>query len=396
MFRFDTFKKPNANEPAKGQTDPLSSSPSPPTNFLQRIASSDTITRSPFIKKPANMTKSASTSSSVSSSTSSKANTTSFSIPMPTNSWGMLALSRLQDTQESELDDIVELLLNKDKAMLLLPVSTPSHPSAMVDRDFIMDHVIVYNDQHNANQVISLGGVRGIFQKDQFIALGLLPSEGEISRFMNDATTKKSLFDTFSLDPSSITPDHPKYNILASHVQLPLRDDRLITVMLIQKPLSRKDVVEWIEARAKNIKDIGSPLVDACSAKVDQFIKGYKKNPPRTTDLSSNRVLDFLDDLRDSDIHDDIERLDTIETYICHQLYDQLFTNPEGDEAMQDEALESRIAALNLLDLNLQHLGVTIESEQDNEHLNHIVKEAGTQLQQLNTIMGAKTSWKRW
>ncbi|KAL9554386.1 hypothetical protein MBANPS3_002831 [Mucor bainieri] len=391
MFRFDSFKKPNTNEPAKSQTDPLSSSPSPPTNFLQRIASSDTITRSPLIKRPSNIAKSVSTSSSASSSTSNKMNTTtSFSIPMPTNSWGMLALSRLQDTHDNELDDIVELLLNKDKAMLLLPVSTPSHPSAMVDRDFIMDHVIVYNDQRNTNQVISLGGVRGVFQKDQFIALGLLPSEGEISRFMSDVTTKKSLFDTFSLDPSSITPDHPKYNILASHVQLPLRDDKLITVMLIQKPLSRKDVVEWTEARAKNIKDIGSPLVDACSAKVDQFIKDYRKSPPRTTDLSSNRVLDFLDDLRDSDIHDDMDRLDTIETYICNQLYDQLFTNPEGDEAMQDEALESRIAALNLLDLNLQHLGVTIESEQDNEHLNHIVKEAGTQLQQLNTIMGAK------
>lgn len=274
--------------------------------------------------------------------------------------------------------------------MLLLPVSTPSHPSAMVDRDFIMDHVIVYNDQHNTNQIISLGGVRGIFQKDQFIALGLLPSQGEISRLMTDSTTKKSLFDTFSLDPSSITPDHPKYNILASHVQLPLRDDKLITVMLIQKPLSRKDVIEWTEAKAKNIKDIGSPLVDSCSAKVDQFIKNYKKNPPRTTDLSSTKILDFLDDLRDSDIQDDTERLDTIETYICNQLYDQLFTNPDGDEAMQDEALESRIAALNLLDLNLQHLGVTMENEQDNEHMTQIVKEAGAQLQQLNTIMGAK------
>ncbi|KAL0141151.1 hypothetical protein V8B55DRAFT_1513652 [Mucor lusitanicus] len=392
MFRFDSFKKPNANEPAKSQTDPLSSSPSPPTNFLQRIASSDAISRSSLSKRPSNMVKSASTSPSVSSSTSnSKTSTTSFSIPMPTNSWGMLALSRLQDTQDNELDDIVELLLNKDKAMLLLPVSTPSHPSAIVDRDFIMDHVIVYNDQQDANQVISLGGVRGVFQKDQFIALGLVPSEGgEISRFMNDTASKKLLFDTFSLDPSSITPDHPKYNILASHVQLPLRDDSLITVMLIQKPLSRKDVVEWTEARAKNMRNIGSPLVDACSAKVEQFIRDYKKNPPRTTDLSSNRVLDFLDELRDSEIHDDMDRLDTIETYICNQLYDQLFTNPEGDEAMQDEALESRIAALNLLDLNLQHLGVTVESEQDTEHLNHIVKEAGTQLQQLNTIMGAK------
>lgn len=84
------------------------------------------------------------------------------------------------------------------------------------------------------------------------------------------------------------------------------------------------------------------------------------------------------------------ERLDVIETYLCNQLYDQLFTNPDGDEAMQDEALESRIAALNLLDLDLSHLGVLLEDPVDIENMNQIVRLAGTQLQQLNTIMGAK------
>jgi hypothetical protein len=57
---------------------------------------------------------------------------------------------------------------------------------------------------------------------------------------------------------------------------------------------------------------------------------------------------------------------------------------------MQDEALESRIAALNLLDLNLHHLGVTLTDQKDSESINATVKEAGTQLQQLNSIMGAK------
>lgn len=72
------------------------------------------------------------------------------------------------------------------------------------------------------------------------------------------------------MDPSSITPDHPKYNILASHVQVPLRNDKLITVMLIQRPLSKKDVIEWMETKAKNIKSIRSPLQDASSPKVDE------------------------------------------------------------------------------------------------------------------------------
>lgn len=123
-----------------------------------------------------------------------------------------------------------------------------------------------------------------------------------------------------------------------------------------------------------------------------RFIKNFKKNPPKTTDLSSKKLTVFLDDLRDTmpGTHEATERLDTIETYICTQLYDTLFTNPEGDEAMQDEALESRIAALNLLDLDLKHLGVSVENAQDKTELDKIVKEAGSQLQQLNSIMGAK------
>ncbi|KAI9260274.1 hypothetical protein EDC94DRAFT_136610 [Helicostylum pulchrum] len=238
MFRFDSFKKHNTAE----------NNNEPPT-FLQRIASADSIL---------GVTKQRS---------SSNVSTTSFSIPMPTNSWGMLALTKLQNEQDGELDDIVDLLLTRDKAILLLPVSTPSHPSTIIDREFIMDHVVVYKDkQRDSNQVISLSGIRGLFQKDQFIALGIFPFE--ISSLMTEEP-KKSVFDSFNLDPSSITPDHPKYNILASHVQLPLRNDKLITVMLIQRPLSKKEVSEWIDTKAKNVKSIDS-TPDACSSKADE------------------------------------------------------------------------------------------------------------------------------
>ena len=122
---------------------------------------------------------------------------------------------------------------------------------------------------------------------------------------------------------------------------------------------------------------------------IHRFIKQFKRTPPRTTEAASHKILDFLDDLKDQDVTDK-ERLDLIETYVCNQLYDRLFANPDGDEAMQDEALESRIAALNLLDLDLNHLGVLLQDPADIENMNDIVKQAGTQLQQLNTIMGAK------
>lgn len=100
MFRFDSFKKTTVNN----TDDPLNHDST--QTFLQRITSSDTI----LGKQRPTLSKSTSTASMA----------TSFSIPMPTNSWGMLALARLQDEQDGELDDVVDLLLNKDKVLISL------------------------------------------------------------------------------------------------------------------------------------------------------------------------------------------------------------------------------------------------------------------------------------
>ncbi|KAI7858933.1 hypothetical protein BDC45DRAFT_286847 [Circinella umbellata] len=239
-----------------------------------------------------------------------------------------------------------------------------------------------------------------IFQSDQFITVGLLPSEREVSSIMTGSPAKKSLFDTFSLDPGSIDTDCPKYNILASHVQLPLRDDKSITVMLIQKPISKAEASEWAESQKKNQDNNKEQLAGSLDIKrlsntvgtnsrVNEFIKTFRKRPPRNLDLASGALLDLLDVFIDEDNMDD-EQIDDIESYICYELYDCLFTTPGGDESLQDEALESRIAALNLLDLNMEHLGVIVEDESEIEDIEAVVKEAGLQLQQLNSILDAK------
>lgn len=67
-----------------------------------------------------------------------------------------------------------------------------------------------------------------------------------------------------------------------------------------------------------------------------------------------------------------------------------MFPTAGSDEALADEALESRIAALNLLDLDLKHLGVIVEDQEEVDEINQVVKTAGTQLQQLNSMASAK------
>lgn len=67
-----------------------------------------------------------------------------------------------------------------------------------------------------------------------------------------------------------------------------------------------------------------------------------------------------------------------------------LFTSPNGDDILHDEALESRIAALNLLDLDLAHLGVIVDEGDDIAEIDEAVKNAGHQLQKLESSHAAR------
>ncbi|KAF9244216.1 hypothetical protein BU15DRAFT_86138 [Melanogaster broomeanus] len=75
--------------------------------------------------------------------------------------------------------------------------------------------------------------------------------------------------------------------------------------------------------------------------------------------------------------------LETIETILCTIFYDRLFVPSTSDDASHDEALSSRIAALNMLDLGLEHLDVDV-GDVDREELDAVVQACGATLAQLN------------
>jgi hypothetical protein len=70
-------------------------------------------------------------------------------------------------------------------------------------------------------------------------------------------------FDSFNLDPMSITSDHPSINILASHVDVTIANDQTITVMLIQKPVSRQEIQDWSEAKESGLIVTSPELVSS-------------------------------------------------------------------------------------------------------------------------------------
>ncbi|KZS94535.1 hypothetical protein SISNIDRAFT_453467 [Sistotremastrum niveocremeum HHB9708] len=73
--------------------------------------------------------------------------------------------------------------------------------------------------------------------------------------------------------------------------------------------------------------------------------------------------------------------LQNVESIICTFFYDRLFRPFNSDDAQHDEALASRIAALNLLDLGLEHLG--IDADGSAVEVGEVVKKCGKALSNL-------------
>ncbi|KAG8863622.1 hypothetical protein FRC20_010664 [Serendipita sp. 405] len=75
------------------------------------------------------------------------------------------------------------------------------------------------------------------------------------------------------------------------------------------------------------------------------------------------------------------QMVERVERAVCALFYDQLFRRKPSDDASHDEALSSRIAALNMLDLGLEHLGIDIGKAGNG--LQAVVTSVGQALQRL-------------
>ncbi|KAJ7768683.1 hypothetical protein DFH07DRAFT_902521 [Mycena maculata] len=77
-----------------------------------------------------------------------------------------------------------------------------------------------------------------------------------------------------------------------------------------------------------------------------------------------------------------LEVLGCVERAICVLFFDRLFSPPSSDDSSHDQALSSRVAALNMLDLDLEHLGVDVPPEAE-EGLARVIKACGQVLSSL-------------
>ncbi|KAF8159896.1 hypothetical protein B0H34DRAFT_705261 [Crassisporium funariophilum] len=164
-----------------------------------------------------------------------------------------------------------------------------------------------------------------------------------------------------------------------------------------------------------------SPLKKRLGADKDSNINGYLVNPiEEMPEDAAERLQDFYlcleQDMRvggtpfiskrrekdaESDVEDEKERekrehermesetrvrdvMEAVERTITSLFYDRLFMQPTTDDASHDEALSSRVAALNMLDLGLGHLGIEVGEAVNEYEMDLVVKACGQMLSQLD------------
>ncbi|KAF9107253.1 hypothetical protein BGX27_008805 [Mortierella sp. AM989] len=143
---------------------------------------------------------------------------------------------------------------------------------------------------------------------------------------------------------------------------------------------------------------------DSVLRDLESFVVKLKKSPISSTDRYANEFQRKYDDVRhrfevygnasglkhrwsDQDL-DEVQHW--VEAWLCREMYNTIFPNsPQGINSrdyLQDEQLQAKIAALNFMDLTLEHLGFVLEHPEDVEHIAQVVREGGLEMQKLALV----------
>ncbi|KAI3484323.1 hypothetical protein L1887_52636 [Cichorium endivia] len=157
---------------------------------------------------------------------------------------------------------------------------------------------------------------------------------------------------------------------------------RTISVWVVDHLVRRSAVMRTIrktlEAR------IRTRLAAAGGGRIDRPSGGELcGDVPSSRAHARRRTSSVRDQLHAQDAATAEGQLEAVETVLCEEVYDRIFRPVASRDGYHDDALASRIAALNVLGLSLRHLGLDDPALADD--LERIVKQCGEELQRLDS-----------
>ncbi|KAG0341365.1 hypothetical protein BG004_006047 [Podila humilis] len=361
---------------------------------------------------------------------------------------GTTAYAMLKRIQEHpiELADIIRLLVTK-KAILALPTCASSTDEQSPERSFFEDHVIIPESNHGESLFVTLSGVKGVLRPgSSSISIIGMASGKDFSTIATDASgpVKRSFFDNISkgddtsADLGSKTIEFKLVNSSKRPVVIFVESVGSVQALLLDNPLTRPEqaptpIIPLASGLSKERNfsagrrttsssssilsssgaDIRDPLPklpkiasnlplewDSVVRDLESFVIKLKKSPLSNTDRYANEFQRKYDNVRQRfetygtasglkhrwSEQDFDELQQWVEAWLCREMYSTIFAQPNSEDYFHDEQLQAKIAALNFLDLTLEHLGFVLEHPEDVEHIAQVVREGGLELQKLGQV----------
>ncbi|KAM0750725.1 hypothetical protein T439DRAFT_380596 [Meredithblackwellia eburnea MCA 4105] len=139
----------------------------------------------------------------------------------------------------------------------------------------------------------------------------------------------------------------------------------------------------------KDVEDISDAFQKLLSSARNDLLRGIRQasasdreradpSKPMISEEAASRLIEERVDAS-------LERLEELVTVT---LYDRIFCPTSSGDAQEDENLASRIAALNILELSLVHLGIDVRPEEDSEQWDSSSRATTENLEQIITAAG--------
>ncbi|KAK9693574.1 hypothetical protein K7432_013864, partial [Basidiobolus ranarum] len=289
----------------------------------------------------------------------------------------------------AEYEDIIERLVNK-KAVILLPDLPLENWIGVSDitRGIIENHVIVVQKWQRDSPITTLSGLKGCVQKEKNFLLDLNVPDLEEELSSDSSDTRRSIFGIFS-KPKRM---NKRINIQVRYANLyvPWRDT-FVVVSVIENPISTEFQHTPLDLQAPTIEEDKPMVWDLLTKDINRFIQKMqlKSNMSVQEMVESfrqfiERASGTIDDENLSEEESDL-LLEWVERLLALELYHIIFSPASADDQLKDQMLSSRIAALNIADLKLDHLGVCAQGE-EYVHLMMMVEETGIELQKIDHL----------
>ncbi|KAG0203776.1 hypothetical protein BGX28_004056 [Mortierella sp. GBA30] len=354
---------------------------------------------------------------------------------------GTQAYAMLKRIQEHpiELADIIRLLVTK-KAILILPTSAASTDEPVPERAHFEDHVIIPESNYGESLFVTLSGIRGVLKpaSSSITILGLATGQ-DFGTFTSDATgsIKRSFFDNItkgegssegSASNSSPVNELKLVNSSKKPVVIFVESVGSIHALLVDSMIPKQEgeeaptpIVPLAQGLA-TVKDRSAARRTASSGSSVRSVTIMEDRDatplPKLPKIASDLPLEWDSMIRDLERqetrkYDDVRRRfwdygtasglshrwsdqdfdevqQWVEAWLCRELYSIIFPHsPHGinrQDYLQDEQLQAKIAALNFLDLTLEHLGFVLEHPEDVAHIAQVVREGGVEMQKLAQV----------